>query len=162
MAILTREELRTIFGSDGILDKSEYYDFLDSLLLPEDGSLYPEGGLIETGKVYRATLTQAGTAAPVAVVHLNTLGGTVVWTRNSAGNYTGTLSGAFITDKTWIMCKLDNGMAGSLTDHYVADCKRLNDNAVSLVCASISQAFEWAYADLFGGYKCMLEIRTYP
>lgn len=46
-------------------------------------------------KVYKALLTQSGTAAPVATVIENTLGGTVVWSRDSAGVYYGTLVGAF-------------------------------------------------------------------
>ena len=40
-------------------------------------------------------LTQQNTNAPDAVVLENTLGGTVVWTRNTTGNYYGTLNGAF-------------------------------------------------------------------
>lgn len=51
-------------------------------------------------KVYRALLTQTGTDAPVATVLENTLGGTVVWTRDSMGVYLGTLAGAFPTTKT--------------------------------------------------------------
>ena len=46
-------------------------------------------------KVYTALLTQTGTNAPTATVLENTLGGTIVWTRNSTGNYYGTLNGAF-------------------------------------------------------------------
>ena len=46
-------------------------------------------------KVYTAVLTQQNTNAPSAVVLENTLGGTVVWTRNSTGNYYGTLNNAF-------------------------------------------------------------------
>ena len=51
-------------------------------------------------KVYRALLTQTGTDAPVATVLENTLGGDVVWTRNSAGRYVATLAGAFTDNKT--------------------------------------------------------------
>lgn len=50
-------------------------------------------------KLYRALLTQGGTAAPVATVLENTLGGTVVWTRASLGTYTATLAGAFLANK---------------------------------------------------------------
>lgn len=46
-------------------------------------------------KRYVANLTQAGAAAPVATVLENSLGGTLVWSRNSAGAYAGTLAGAF-------------------------------------------------------------------
>ena len=48
--------------------------------------------------VYTALLTQSGTSAPVATVLENTLGGTVVWTYNDVGNYSGTLTGAFTTN----------------------------------------------------------------
>ena len=53
-------------------------------------------------KVYTALLTQTGTNAPVATVLENTLGGTIVWTRNNTGQYNGTLTNAFTTDKTWV------------------------------------------------------------
>lgn len=53
-------------------------------------------------KVYTALLTQSGTDAPTATVLQNTLGGTVIWTRDSQGTYYGTLSGAFTTGKTFI------------------------------------------------------------
>ena len=46
-------------------------------------------------KVYTAVLTQQNTNAPSAVVLENTLGGAVTWTRNSTGNYYGTLNNAF-------------------------------------------------------------------
>lgn len=52
--------------------------------------------------VYTALLTQTGTDAPLATVLENTLGGTVVWTRQSPGRYIGTLAGAFTVDKTFI------------------------------------------------------------
>ena len=54
-------------------------------------------------KVYTALLTQTGTDAPVATVLENTLGGTVVWTRDDAGSYLGTLSGAFTANKTHVL-----------------------------------------------------------
>ena len=46
-------------------------------------------------KVYRALLTQTGTAAPTATVLQNTLGGTLVWTRLNVGEYKATLASAF-------------------------------------------------------------------
>ena len=46
-------------------------------------------------KVYTALLSQSGTDAPVATVLENTLGGTVVWTRNDQGIYQATLSGGY-------------------------------------------------------------------
>lgn len=60
-------------------------------------------GQTESYKVYAALLTQSGTDAPVATVLENTLGGTIVWTRNTIGNYTATLTGAFTLNKTCIV-----------------------------------------------------------
>jgi len=55
-------------------------------------------------KKYTALISQSGTSAPTVTVLENTLGGTVVWTRSGAGAFTGTLSGAFTSNKTvmWI------------------------------------------------------------
>lgn len=50
-------------------------------------------------KVYTALLTQTGTDAPVATVLENTIGD-IVWTRDGAGRYQGTLVGAFTRDKS--------------------------------------------------------------
>ena len=46
-------------------------------------------------KSYQAFLTQTGTNAPVATVFKNQLGGDIVFTYDSTGAYTGTLTGAF-------------------------------------------------------------------
>lgn len=54
-------------------------------------------------KVYTALLSQSGTSAPVATVLENTLGGTVVWSRVSIGEYRGTLTGAFTANKTVVL-----------------------------------------------------------
>ena len=52
-------------------------------------------------KVYRALLTQTSTSAPTSTIIENTLSGDIVWTRNSPGNYTGTLTGEFLLGKTF-------------------------------------------------------------
>ncbi len=59
-------------------------------------------------KVYRALVTQAGTAAPTATVLENTLGGTPVWTRSSAGTYLCTLAGIFLQLKTHLLIQSNN------------------------------------------------------
>lgn len=51
-------------------------------------------------KVYTINSTQTGTAAPTAVILDNTLAGTPVIARTSAGVYTITLAGAFTAAKT--------------------------------------------------------------
>lgn len=59
-------------------------------------------------KVYSALLTQTSTNAPVAIILENTLGGTVVWDYIGVGQYTGTLAGAFISNKTWLNISVSN------------------------------------------------------
>ncbi len=54
-------------------------------------------------KRYVAIITQSGTSAPTATVLENSLGGTVVWTRDDVGLYIGTLSGAFVSNKTVVL-----------------------------------------------------------
>lgn len=58
---------------------------------------------------YTALLYQTGTNAPVATILYNTLGN-IQWTRDSAGIYLGTLSGAFGQFNTFILCT-DNALA---------------------------------------------------
>ncbi len=52
-------------------------------------------------KKYVALLSQSGTSAPTATVFENSLGETVVWTRDGVGTYTGTLAGAFPAEKVF-------------------------------------------------------------
>lgn len=61
-------------------------------------------GLLPVGsKRYIALLTQTGGAAPTATVIQNTLGGTLAWTRDGAGQYSGTLAGAFPAGKVMVV-----------------------------------------------------------
>jgi len=89
-------------------------------------------------KVYRALLTQTGTDAPVATVLENTLGGDVVWTRDTVGIYIGTLTGAFPADK--VFCYIqgtidgDNFDGGGAVQLFTAN--RGSDNTVR-VCTLI-------------------------
>lgn len=65
-------------------------------------------------KVYTAMLTQAGTAAPIAIELTNGLGSEVTWTRNSAGLYTitSTEDMIFTDEKTVVLV----GETGGYTD----------------------------------------------
>jgi hypothetical protein len=51
-------------------------------------------------KNYVALISQTGTSNPTVKILENTLGN-IVWSRNGIGEYSGTLIGAFTTDKTW-------------------------------------------------------------
>jgi len=57
-------------------------------------------------KVYSALISQSSTSAPTAVVLENTLGGTVTFARDLAGQYRAILVGAFPVDKTFLSIAL--------------------------------------------------------
>tara|TARA_R110000868_G_scaffold169953_4_gene405056 strand:+ start:788 stop:1186 length:399 start_codon:yes stop_codon:yes gene_type:complete len=85
--------------------------------------------------IYVALLTQTGTNAPVATVLQNTLGGTVVWTRNAEGDYRGTLSGVFTANKTWLLANVNNNndiAVSSLPSSFL----RTSNDVVSLQTAN--------------------------
>jgi lysophospholipase L1-like esterase len=72
-------------------------------------------------KIYKALISQSGTSDPTAtILGVNSIG-TIVWTRNSAGDYTGTLSGAFTASKTWLEVSSAN-----------ISLSRINSNEVNL------------------------------
>lgn len=52
--------------------------------------------------VYTALLSQSGTDAPTAEVIQNTIGGDVIWTRLSAGNYLATSTGHFTANRCFL------------------------------------------------------------
>lgn len=76
-------------------------------------------------KIYRASLTQTSTNAPVTTIYQNTLG-EIVWTRTGVGEYAGTLAGTFTANKTFLMCKI-NSFSG-LFQHL----SRLSANAIQM------------------------------
>jgi len=82
-------------------------------------------------KVYRALLTQTTTGAPVATILENTLGGTLVWSRSSAGSYIGTLSGAFTVNKTFILVP-SRLVSATGSDYSEFTLTRSDANSVSL------------------------------
>jgi hypothetical protein len=83
---------------------------------------------VGTYKEYVATVTQTGTAAPVATVLNNTLGGTLVWTRSATGTYLATLTGAFPTASKVVI----------LTSVLKTDLDPLND--VPLIAYTVDSA----------------------
>jgi hypothetical protein len=77
--------------------------------------------------LYTALLTQTGTNAPVATVLQNTTGGTLTWTRQSAGNYTVTASSALFTANKTIVF----GNQGNEINNYYK-WNRTSDTTVTL------------------------------
>lgn len=83
------------------------------------------GESVSTAKIYRVLLTQSGTDAPTAIVLENSLVGTPVLARSSAGIYTVTLAGAFTADKTfprpWLGNSNNNSVSNMQVDRTSAD-----------------------------------------
>ena len=106
-------------------------------------------------KVYTAVLTQQNTNDPSAVVLENTLGGTVVWTRNSTGNYYGTLNNAFPIQSKIALFQ-GGSMWGTLPLEIIR-VQHLNSNTIQIFT---QQATDGALVDssLSG---TSIEIRVY-
>jgi len=75
------------------------FDKIDEILQVTNESAAAIAALPVQPKVYRATLTQTGTDAPVALKLENTLSDTPVWSRISMGSYKLTLNGEFVDQK---------------------------------------------------------------
>lgn len=63
--------------------------------------LYEALKKVTIGSSYTFLLSQSGTGAPTATVLGSNDIGSIVWTRSSTGNYSGTLVGAFPSASTW-------------------------------------------------------------
>jgi len=116
-------------------------------------------GVLSAGTVqplkYVALLNQSGTSAPTAAVVENTLGGTLVWTRNSTGNYYATLTGAF-PDVNKVICFTGGSISGVLPLEIVRT-QHLNSNTVQIFT---QQATDGAFVD--GSLvQTTIEIRVY-
>lgn len=74
-------------------------------------------------KSYVALLIQSVTDAPSATVLENTIGD-IVWTRDIAGRYYGTLANAFTENKTFIFFNKNNNVSSS---DFVATISTVND-----------------------------------
>lgn len=126
----------------------------------EDAGVYGLGGASYT--VYTALLTQTGTGPPTATVLQNTLGGTVVWARSSAGLYTATLSGAFAANKTALIISNNDAPGSNALAQY--SLRRTDANTLTLSTLGASwQEFgsEAPFSDdMLNGTT--VEIRVYP
>jgi len=131
----------TIVGSAGEVIFYDGTDFTDDFVGGK-GIYYSNGtnwifmfSSVNTTKVYRATLTQAGANPPVATVLENTLSDVPVWSYTAAGQYDLTLTGEFTADKTFII-------AGQYPDVKV-NVQRISANVVRLVSSDTSGGSEF-------------------
>jgi hypothetical protein len=99
-------------------------------------------------KVYSALITQSGTDAPTAIILSNSFNGNVIWSRNNAGDYTGTLTGELIVNKTWTSTTFSTGTTVDLVGNNDA-------NTVTLYSYIAGVASD----DVL--YKTPIEIRVY-
>ena len=108
--------------------------------------------------VYTALLTQSGTDAPVATVLENTLGGTVVWSRDASGIYVATLSGAFTANKTTPISQREQQSSDNVDDipKWLTGL-RLTDNTYGLNTGNFDSGLSDSV--LNGAF---IEIRVYP
>lgn len=122
-----------------------------SILVHSDGS---DSGVykITTPKVYTALLSQSGTSNPTAVILGSNTIGSIVWTRNSTGNYTGTLTGAFASNKTWLAISKGDGI-GSFINGLLS---RTSADAVLLTTSDNGGTFSDGFNNI------SIEIRVYP
>lgn len=69
----------------------------------DSGVITPPTGCMKTAWGW---ITQSGSADPVVTYCENTIGA-ITWTRNGAGDYTGTSAGLFPEGRTWLMIQKD-------------------------------------------------------
>jgi len=147
-----------VIYSDAIAGVQPYYTQaqVDALLLN-----------VRPYKVYIALLSQSGTDAPVATVLENTLGGTIMWTRNSVGNYIGTLSGVFIENKVFMPPFSANFEGNSVflpisgngnPQHGWINMYRIDDSTVEIDTYDMVGYAEWS---TIIGSSMPIEIRVY-
>lgn len=102
--------------------------------------------------LYSAVLAQSGTSAPTATVNANSLSAAVVWSRSAEGTYIGTLSGAFIENKTQVLVQVVPLQSGN---EFQASGKRLTDNTIQVTVRDFA-------GNLVDGFTILyVDIRTY-
>lgn len=103
-------------------------------------------------KIYTALLSQSGTGAPTAAVLGTNEIGSIVWTRSSTGVYVGTLSSAFTSNKTWLICQKGDG-SGSFVNGLLSSTSA---NTVSLSVTDNAGSVTDNFTNM------SIEIRVYP
>ena len=73
------------------------------MLIGNNNSIIEAAALATTPLIYKAVLTQSSTNAPVATIISKTIVGTIVWAYSAEGVFTGTLTGAFTANKTFLV-----------------------------------------------------------
>jgi hypothetical protein len=87
-------------------------------------------------KKYIALISQTGTNDPTVSILENTIGD-IVWTRGGVGDYSGTLIGAFLQPKTYII--FQNFYSG--TGSHISFIERISDNEINIVTKDNTNTF---------------------
>lgn len=124
---------------------------VDTAYADMDAIIEVAAGGAASYSVYTALLSQSGTNDPVATVLQNTLGGTVVWSRNTTGDFSATLGGAFTTNKTTVLSSINYDQSAGYHIFYETP----SEDEVKLYQKNNSSVS----ADQLG---CTVEIRVYP
>jgi lysophospholipase L1-like esterase len=110
--------------------------------------------------IYTALLNQSSTSAPSATVLGSNTIGSIVWARISAGLYTGTLSGAFVSGKTFLVFHPIHVPGATSSDNYIS-VARTSANAITITTDSGDISAGLSPTDgLLTDYS--IEIRVYP
>lgn len=120
----------------------------------KSGTVALTSDIVTPYKEYVGIFSQVGTSVPTVQVVNNTLGGTVIWTRSTAGQYTATLASVFTNNKTVVIT-----MNQSLP---VADrvlfMSQASTSTVNVLCRKISDS---TFADWGQSGAASIEIRVY-
>lgn len=111
----------------------------------------PVSEILPTYKKYVALISQTGILDPTVTILENTIGN-IVWTRNLAGEYYGTLLNAFPINKTFIMI---NAFSNNASDSAAALWNTVSDVAVLTCDTSFTRVDNILYLT-------SIEIRVYP
>ena len=111
----------------------------------------PVSEILPTYKKYVALISQTGILDPTVTILENTIGD-IVWTRNLAGEYYGTLLNAFPINKTFIMI---NAFSNNASDSAAALWNTVNEVAVLTCDTSFTRVDNILYLT-------SIEIRVYP
>jgi len=116
----------------------------DGQTLEQDGMVVPNltvtqsinGAPVVGYKKYIALISQTGTNDPTLSILENTIGD-IVWTRGGVGDYSGTLIGAFLQPKTYII--FQNFYSG--TGSHISFIERISDNEINIVTKDNTNTF---------------------
>ncbi len=93
--------------------------------------------------IYTALITQTGISDPVVTVFENTIG-PILWKRDGAGIYSGTLIGIFLQNKTWLLAtSSDSNIGDGGGNGNLINILRLSDDAIGLVTTDATDGLSY-------------------